>query len=383
MRAALLHRLNSPRICLLIPAALYFLLLAAQIQKHDYDVSYFVQAGDFFANPLQTPTNLSILDNSFGYDGQFYYRLALTPFTNERTAFGVTLDTPYYRQQRIGYPLLAWLFSLGRPDLVPLALVLVNYVCLCLMGWLGGLYAQSINRHALWGIVLPLYPGFILVLLRDLTEITELCFLFAAVVCLHLNLQRRAILFLALAVLTKETALLAAMAVLISRRVDKWQQIWKPGLQLLPVLLFGAWQGWVRYQWGWSLNRDFQHNIGLPLVGYLSFFRETSLLSDHWQYVWFIELCCITVFAIAVIYTCLATDANGEVKLVWVFYLILVSLLTRSVWVEDWAFLRACSEFYLFGVMILLNSRTRWQNVVLLAGVVCWGLLAIDVLRMR
>jgi hypothetical protein len=383
MRAALLNRLNSPRVSLLIPAALYFLLLVAQILKHDYDISHFVQAGDFFVNPAQAPANLSILHNSLGYDGQFYYRLAITPFTNERTAFGVTLDTPYYRQQRIGYPLLAWLFSLGRPGLVPFALVLVNYVCLCLMGWLGGVYAQSINRHALWGVVFPLYPGFILVLMRDLTEITELFFLLAAFVCMHLNLRRRTILFLALAVLTKETALLAVMVLLISHRVDKWYHIFKPRLQLLPVLLFGFWQGWLCYQWGWGLSRDFQNNIGYPFIGYLSFFRETSLLSNHWQYVWFIELCVIMAFTIVIVYTGLTVDINIDVKLSWIFYLILVYLLTRSVWVEDWAFLRACSEFYLFGVMILLNSRAKWQNVVLAADIVCWSLLAIDVFRMR
>jgi hypothetical protein len=279
--------------------------------------------------------------------------------------------------------LLAWSFSLGRPGLAPFALVLVNYVCLCFMGWVGGVYAQSINRHALWGIVFPLYPGFILVLMRDLTEITESCFLLAAFVCMHLNLQRRAILFLALAVLTKETALLAVIALLISPRVDKWYHILKPRLQLLPVLLYTIWQGWLFYQWGWSLSRDFQNNIGYPFTGYLSFLQETTLLSNHWQYIWFIELCLIMAFTIVVAYTCFTVDVNASVKLSWMFYLILVYLLTRSVWVEDWAFLRACSEFYLFGVMILLASRAKWQNVVLAAGIVCWSLLAIDAFRMR
>jgi hypothetical protein len=383
VQAALLNRLNSPRISLLIPAALYFLFMVAQILKHDYDMSYFVQAGDFFVNPVQAPPNLSILRNSFGYDGQFYYRLAITPFTNERTAFGVTLDSPHYRQQRIGYPLITWLFSLGRPDLVPFTLVLVNYVGLCLMGWLGGTYAQSINRHALWGIVFPLYPGFIFVAMRDLTEITELCFILATFTCIRLNLQRRAIIFLVFAVLTKETALLTAIALLISPRVDKWYHIFKPRLYLLPIFLFGIWQGWLYYQWGWSLSRDLQNNIGYPLIGYLSFFRETTLLSNHWQHVWFIELCLIMAFTIVVVYTCFTAYVSADEKLSWIFYLILVYLLTRSVWVEDWAFLRACSEFYLFGVMILLNSRTKWQNVVLVVGILCWPLLAIDIFSMR
>ncbi len=57
-----------------------------------------------------------------GYDGQYYFRLALDPLASQQTAFGITLDHPAYRQQRILYPALAHLFLLlrglnSRPDL--------------------------------------------------------------------------------------------------------------------------------------------------------------------------------------------------------------------------------------------------------------------------
>ena len=46
--------------------------------------------------------------NSAGYDGQFYYRLALDPgqLSGPRTASAWTAS---YRFVRIGYPALAWL----------------------------------------------------------------------------------------------------------------------------------------------------------------------------------------------------------------------------------------------------------------------------------
>ena len=41
--------------------------------------------------------------HSPGYDGQFFYRLALRPWTQTRTEFGITFDEPAYRQQRLVY----------------------------------------------------------------------------------------------------------------------------------------------------------------------------------------------------------------------------------------------------------------------------------------
>src|SRR5206468_13025460 len=120
---------------------------------------------------------LTVLSKSSGFDGQFYYRLALNPFTSQATEFGITIDVPPLRHQRILYPLLTWILSLGRPSLVPMVLVLINFIALCVMGWIGGAFSQSLKQHALWGVFLPLYPGFLLVLSRDLVEILEVSLL--------------------------------------------------------------------------------------------------------------------------------------------------------------------------------------------------------------
>ena len=130
--------------------------------------------------------------------------MALNPFTSALTEFGITLDYPAVRQQRIIYPLFVWIMSLGREDLVPIMLVVVNYIGLTVLGWLGGLFAQSSNRNVLWGLVFPLYPGFVLTLLRDLTEILAICFLLAVLLFVRRRRNLLATLFLVLALLTNQ-----------------------------------------------------------------------------------------------------------------------------------------------------------------------------------
>src|SRR5581483_2374315 len=81
-------------------------------------------------------------------DSQFYYRLALAPLDGRDPLYGVTMDDPAYRTQRIAYPLLAWAASFGHPRLVPFAI-------------------------ALW-------PGFLVTLTHDTTEIVFAAFMLAA-----------------------------------------------------------------------------------------------------------------------------------------------------------------------------------------------------------
>ena len=62
------------------------------------------------------PKNLTVTRGNVGHDGQFYYRFALNPFTSKITEYGVTLDAPAYRQQRILYPAVTWALALGNAN---------------------------------------------------------------------------------------------------------------------------------------------------------------------------------------------------------------------------------------------------------------------------
>ena len=386
IRVALWRRVDSPWMGLGIVSVVYLFFIMARLSTHGYDASYFVAAGDKFCDPHLVPKTLTVTKGSDGYDGQFYYRLALNPFTSTPTEFGVTFDSPEYRQQRIVYPFLVWVLSMGRVDRVPLMLILVNYLALCLMGWIGGAYAQSMRQHAFWGIVLPLYPGFLLTLSRDLTEIVEVGLLLAGLLLIRRGKHLLATVLLTLAVLTKETSLLVAVGALLVCVTRAWQGKGAQGLtwrlSLVPVITYGIWHLLLFYRWEQLPLRGRMYMLGLPLKGFVRFFLSTAALTTESQRLWFAELCFIIVFAVCAAYSLGSTAAWTHEKLSWSLYLILAAILSRSIWVEDWSFLRALSEFYVLGAIIVLGARLKTRALLFVCSTAVWLFLFSNLIRL-
>ncbi len=402
---------DKPIVPLIIVATLYAVFLNLVLLKHDYDFSVFVTAGDVFVDADAAPSNLSVLQNSGGYDGQFYYRLALTPFTTLRTDQGITIDIPAYRQQRIVYPLLGWLFSFGHPTLLPISLIAVNFISLCILAWLGAKYVHLLNLHAIWGIIFTLFPGFLLVIVRDTTEIVEIIFLFATILALRHHRQFLAGILLTFAILTKETALVVSFGLLFEnlfmRQRRHSQNIWFP--VVIPIITYFLWQVWLKAIWTTAsvTGAVAGANIGFPLVGISQFvcniFPATGNLQQtlpfqpplctgvdnfivsDWrvQQVWLVELFFIALFMFVVMRVFLCSTVKPFVKISWLLFAALVFSLTRNVWVEDWAFLRVLSEVYLFGMLILLESKSILKKWLFGGIVLSWILLIIEIVMMR
>src|SRR4051812_48413098 len=100
----LLKHLDSPLTCLLITAILFLPFILGRLAQSRFDLSSFIVAGDRYCDASRVPRGLTVLKASDGFDGQFYYRLALNPFTSQREEFGITLDAPALRHQRVLYP---------------------------------------------------------------------------------------------------------------------------------------------------------------------------------------------------------------------------------------------------------------------------------------
>src|SRR3954447_9864368 len=88
----------------IITAAAYAAFVGCRLDAVG-DWSRFVSAGDQYCDPTATPEALFVAKNSSGYDGQFYYRLSLAPFSHRAIERGIRFDSPPYRSQRIIYPL--------------------------------------------------------------------------------------------------------------------------------------------------------------------------------------------------------------------------------------------------------------------------------------
>ena len=144
---SLASRTNRPAVAALIAtlAAVAFTLVRWQTWAHGH-ISRFILVGRHFATPSQLPHGMPVA-KTYGYDGQFFYRLALNPLNFHHTAYGITMDRPY-RYMRIGYPALTWLISAGQHSLVPVMLVAINIAAIGALGYLGALFAAQGGRHA-------------------------------------------------------------------------------------------------------------------------------------------------------------------------------------------------------------------------------------------
>ncbi|MFN8482740.1 MAG: hypothetical protein U0768_06810 [Anaerolineae bacterium] len=379
----LARRADSPLWPALAAAAAYALLLAVVLGRHGFNVAYLVQAGDAFADPARTPPGLVVLPGSQGYDGQFYYRLALSPLSATADEFGIRLDNPAYRQQRILYPLAAWALSLGHAEAIPLSLALVNYVAVCALGLVGGLYARAVGRHALWGLVFPFYPGLVFTLTKDLTEAVAGLLLLTALWLTHRRRWGLAALGLSLAVLTRETvvvvpvaaALVWAFARFRHRKAEIGPPVFGP-----PLLAWAIWQTWLWARWGvWPMLAG-GGNVTVPGAGITTFvarLAQTPLA----ERVWAVELLLLLALILAALLALSTSRALLYEKTAWLMYLGLMLVLSGLVWSNDQNFLRAATELLLLGLAILIGSASRLRLPMAAASLAVWAILAAQVVQ--
>jgi hypothetical protein len=108
--------------------------------------AHFILVGRDFADPTQLPAGIPV-QPTYGYEGQFFYRLALNPANLAQTAYGIRVDHSY-RFMRIGYPAITWLLSAGQHAIVPDVLVVVNVLSVGALGYFGGMFAVWGGRNA-------------------------------------------------------------------------------------------------------------------------------------------------------------------------------------------------------------------------------------------
>jgi hypothetical protein len=285
----------------------------------DGDITRFVVAGDVFTDPATVDPEIHVDERSSGYDGQFFWRLAVDPATWDLSPHhGVQFDNAY-RPPRIVYPVLAWLAAAGQPTLVAWSLVGINVMAVGMVAGLGALVARHGSRAAPWGLLVASTPGLMFALARDLSDVVTLAAVLAGVVAL---LQRRpglATVAWSVAVLSREQVLatiagygLWRLFHLVRRRTELGPEDlpW-----LVPPAVFAVWQGvvWARIgelplraggsnltapfsslgptlvRWlqgnveTWDRATPFQLGLAVVLVA-LAFVRGRSLLApdDRW-----------------------------------------------------------------------------------------------------
>ena len=240
------------------------------------------------------------------------------------------------------------------------------------------------------GLAVAAYPGFVLVLARDLAELVAAALLLAGVLALDRQRPVLAAAVLTLAGLTRESTLVLPLALAVLWTIDAiWRSSSGAVLAGRPAWTARAASGWSRVRvvsfavplgvalawqlvlWGaWGvapLPRDRRGwACPLPTSGTSPKTPFNSAPSRWWcgspRSSWWWPRPWPPRGR------CPGSRALTHEKLAWALGMGVAVLLSRSVWVEDWAFLRALVEPYLLGILVLLGRPDRRGCQIVVAG---------------
>ncbi|MGH3199582.1 MAG: AZOBR_p60025 family cell surface glycopolymer formation protein [Streptosporangiaceae bacterium] len=358
-------------------------------------LSLFIMAGHVYTHRAQLPRGL-LLVPSAGYDGQFYYRLALDPANWHATAFGITMDQSY-RYTRLGYPVLAWIFSLGQHQLVPVVLVALNLLGVAAMAMLGGMFARESGRHALWGLAFAAYFGLVISVGRDTAEpLAEACMLGG------LLAYRRATtpMYLLAAALftfggiTRETILYAPAAIAVTRLIAIGRRRAAPGLAdltwVVPAAVYGLLEIAVHFvvKGEFPLLANSSRNLTEPFTALVDALKydaahiNTAHLSPI--DISLLEYATLAIFIVAGLCVLAVTTAPAHERLAFVFFVLQLGLLSSQIWTSTFGDGRSLIEPYLMALVLLVATPRRyldWRYLGLIAA--CAGPALLVVARRR
>jgi len=191
-------------------------------------------------SPRLQGADLVILKGKRGNDGQQFLSLALDPL-QQLPGTSAALDNPIYRGKRLLFPLLAWLAGLGQPALIPWSLGLINVALIGCCGALVAAWAQLEQRSPQWGLAVLALPSYWVTLSLDTADLLATTLLLASAVAFRAQRPGPLVASLSLALLSRETGLLAwASSGLTSLRERRWSWLLPLSLVPLPLLAWTA-----------------------------------------------------------------------------------------------------------------------------------------------
>ena len=248
--AAPVWRVISPVLPVLTTAAITILVMLGFYERHFHTIrtithhlSSFADVGARFA---QHAGLQRFAVNNVGYDGQYNFYLARNPgliVSCAHTHATCPMDSLLLvRMERILYPMLAWVVSLGHARLVPLALLLINFVAiLALVVVLQRMFVRM-GVSPWLAVAGAIYGGNLVGFVRDLADPLGVLFVVLAVYLVYRQRPLWAALAVAAALLSREQAIfylpLLALPLIAERR---WRTLALAALIALGPFL--AWQG--------------------------------------------------------------------------------------------------------------------------------------------
>jgi hypothetical protein len=325
------------------------------------DVGAFVLRGTASVDSSAHPTPGVPVLPGVGYDGQFYYRMALAPADLALHSHGIVIDDGL-RRARIAYPALAYLTGLGQSPAIPYALLLINVLAVGLIGYLGAQLAMAFHRPALYGLLLAGYGGLVTSVARDLTEPMEIALLTASLLLLARRRPWGAAAAMSGAVLTRETALLLPVALAVAAAVQAIRHRKPLSLEdlcwLIPMGVWAGWEGVCKLAWGQFPVSDEARNSGRLFAAFSTAVTRWVQAPDRGRLIFLAEVTSLALIVGMALFTRRRTTPPSTL-ICLVLAVVLMLSLSRQVWNDDPTESRTFAEVHLLAVAALLSSTSR------------------------
>jgi hypothetical protein len=312
--------------------------------------------------PVAQALPIAVKPSSTGYDGQFYAQIALSPSLRDPSLSG-SLDAPAYRSRRILMPFLAHCAGFGRPWLILNTFALLNVACWFAFAWLlWREISDSSTGYARW-LACVLALGVLDSVRQSLVDLPALFLLLVAVRESRADRPRRTAVALALGNLTKETTLLASVALLSWPRPSPTRLL----ALLASAMPFALWAVYVALRFpGTPITTGFG-NFTWPLVGaagqLATSFRE--LLSGNLDSRHLFTPLAIVGMAIQVVFLWRFRAFANPWWRIGAAYSLLLLFLGPWVWSGYWAACRAALPLTLAFNLLLPAGRFFWPLLIL------------------
>jgi hypothetical protein len=303
---------------------------------------------------------IAVVPGSGGYDGQFYAQIALDPLLRSPD-LSTALDSPAYRARRILAPGAAYVLGVGRPWWILQAYALINVISWLALGLL--LYRliplDDPFRLARW-LACMFSMGALESVRQSLVDLPSMVLLTVSI-AVHLNnAPRESTLCSALAVLTKETSFLGAIALQIETplRTLPWRRV---GISLLACALpFVLWSLYVQQRFADATPEVSLGNFSWPLVGLFtqaqSALREVTLGNFDGRYSF--GLAAMVGLSVQACFFWRNPQPRSAWWRVGAIYSLLLVFLSFWVWSGYWAACRALLPMTIAFNLLLPANRT-------------------------
>jgi len=354
----------------LVVAAFYAAMVSVRLDQHR--PLWFVHLGSHFVTSSHTSKFIGPQlepESADGYDGQFYYFIAVDPSHGRDYMHYGTDDQSGIRYARIVYPVLARVVSVGEAGAVPYALIILNLIAICAGTTAVALWLQRHRRSPWFALVYGLWPGLAFAVFRDLAEPVAYAFVALAVLTFDPRSTRRlvgAAALFALALLTRETAivfpLVGAAALALHDRAWRRAALFAAGA-LGPMLASRAVLTLSFHVT--TLETAGGRKVLVPFYGMAAWWPWDDV---HWLMFWTLDVPLLLVGAIA-LYQLYARRANLSALSVLVNLALFTIFIPRTVTVDFGGAGRNATPVVLAALFALpsLNRRTAALVAVVLS----------------